>query len=608
MSFEKFIQLIKKGEPVSPGTPNRPLGQLDSNIKYVWDVLQAAELGSTVYARQVTVESTVVVGSAVYYNPTTQQFEKGLAQVTTDTDTGVIMTSQTSQVWGIVAEKHNSTLADLLLFGYAEIDISPAVTGGTVVAGGYYLSGVAYGELAAQSPPVSVPVLRSDGNGHVFVNPKFVDFLDSHKHYKYELTTLPAGTHSPPTVGENHVITAADSDLPGWLPADDAIFDGKAPPLAAFGYNLSQHASLNNAWPPLPLNQTYIDWDKGEHKDEMFHGVPMGLDGLVHVTRDGIWWMSNCYGDVPWPTNWDTSDPAFDSVSESIECPRDLDMLINLYFTQMNFATDQTVVTSLISADDRLVVRCAGTTTVNSTGDLEIDLDLDLSLGVTTKRGALVFKELNDDKFDRGYVVEGVYKTSENVTITSDVATTSYLVDGDSSTPVVRHGMIGIEVSTDLTRELSSQLVRLDSVTEEFYQDVMYLGMPADEYTSFVTKIYVPSDITADTPTLTFRLRLLGRAAGTLPQLTIKYRIQNRPTGLTTATTLPSSATTLLSTEMDTTGDDTSANFVVEAISDAISVAAGDLIFFEVIRDGTDASDAYSAQVGILQQSGVVSG
>ena len=61
MSFEKFIQLIKTGEPVAPGTPNRPLGQLDANIKYVWDVLQAAELGSTVYARQVTVESTVVV-------------------------------------------------------------------------------------------------------------------------------------------------------------------------------------------------------------------------------------------------------------------------------------------------------------------------------------------------------------------------------------------------------------------------------------------------------------------------------------------------------------------------------------------------------------------
>jgi hypothetical protein len=51
MSLERFIKFIKEGEPVSPGTPNRPLQQLDQNIRYLWDIIQAAELGSTVYAR-----------------------------------------------------------------------------------------------------------------------------------------------------------------------------------------------------------------------------------------------------------------------------------------------------------------------------------------------------------------------------------------------------------------------------------------------------------------------------------------------------------------------------------------------------------------------------
>ena len=65
MSLERFIKFIKEGEPVSPGTPNRPLRQLDQNIQYLWDVIQAANLGSTVYARQMTVDSTVELGMPV---------------------------------------------------------------------------------------------------------------------------------------------------------------------------------------------------------------------------------------------------------------------------------------------------------------------------------------------------------------------------------------------------------------------------------------------------------------------------------------------------------------------------------------------------------------
>ena len=45
MSLEHFIKFIKDGEPVSPGTPNRPLQQLDQNIHYLWELIKAAELG-----------------------------------------------------------------------------------------------------------------------------------------------------------------------------------------------------------------------------------------------------------------------------------------------------------------------------------------------------------------------------------------------------------------------------------------------------------------------------------------------------------------------------------------------------------------------------------
>jgi hypothetical protein len=28
--------------------------------------------------------------------------------------------------------------------------------------------------------------------------------------------------------------------------------------------------------------------------------LPMGLGGLVYIDINGIWWMSDCYNDVPW--------------------------------------------------------------------------------------------------------------------------------------------------------------------------------------------------------------------------------------------------------------------------------------------------------------------
>jgi hypothetical protein len=165
MSLERFIKFIKEGEPVSPGTPNRPLQQLDQNINYLWELIQAAELGSTVYARSQTVISTIKVGQPVYLNTATAQFEPAYAATDTDSATGYLVVPDQAQVWGIVAEKHNATLADILLFGYADIDISEAIgqlPGSDVPAGTWYLSGASAGQLTLQQPPVTIPVCKTD--------------------------------------------------------------------------------------------------------------------------------------------------------------------------------------------------------------------------------------------------------------------------------------------------------------------------------------------------------------------------------------------------------------------------------------------------------------
>ncbi len=605
MSFERFIQYIKQGEPVSPGTPNRAMRQIDQNAKYLWDVIQAAGIGSTVYARERTIESGAKIGMPVYYNPTTQQFERGLANVETDGATGQIMTSQSTQIWGIVAIKHNATLADLLLYGLADIDISEALgnVGGDVAAGLYHLSNQTPGYLTSSRPPVSVPVLRSDGNGNVFVNPTFMDFLDNHRHYKFELETSPAGTHTQPAEGEVHVIASADDSLPGWLPADHAVFDGKAPVNAKFGYNLKEEGLLNDLWPPLPITSYDLEFQRVSiYEPNPRQIMPLAnsvLDDLVIVDRNGIWWMSDCYDEVPWPTNLETNVSQSESATVA-DCPRDVVHRMILWFTKVNFSTEASVVTSLRSVDSRVKIYCRDTTKVGATGDLDIDLDLQLTLGDDDRRGYLVFKELEGNKIHLGPVCEGIYATSSNVLLTSELQTR--LIPGDNESALVHHGLTSLGVLTEPTRELSSSLVRLDGATEEF-DPVLYLGLPDDTQTSFITKFDVPADVPVNSQ-FAYRARILGRAAGNTPQLTVEYVLVSRPVaGLTTPLSVSS---VWMALAIDTVATLTAANQAVEATSNAFTVTPGDIVYIRVIRDPEDVGDGYSGELGIMQQTGVL--
>tara|TARA_R110000851_G_scaffold52690_14_gene125442 strand:+ start:10517 stop:12334 length:1818 start_codon:yes stop_codon:yes gene_type:complete len=602
MSLERFIKFIKEGEPVSPGTPNRPLQQLDQNINYLWELIQAAELGSTVYARSQTVISTLKVGQPVYLNTATAQFEPAFAATDTDSATGYLVVPDQAQVWGIVAEKHNATLADILLFGYADIDISEAIgqlPGSSVAAGTWYLSGASAGQLTLQQPPVTIPVCKTDLNGGVFVNPSFVDFLENHRHYVFDLEMLPAGTVTPPPVGGTHVITAADSNDVGWLPADDAIFGGNAPAGAKFGYNLSQNDSLDGVYPPVPLQSASIlmqrpsVWDTA--LERKWYGEQL-MEDLVIIDRNGVWWMSDCYDAVPWPTDLDTSS----SVSESYGVcdPGGKEYSLKLYYTRVGFATDNTVVRSIKSLDERLVITCADKTDPATTGDLDIDLDLTLMIGEQDVAGYIVFKGFDaaTNTFSLGPVAEGVYATSSNVQLTSPDQTT----DGSGNT--VYHGPIGLGVLTQTTQELSSQLVRLDGVTEENFP-VLYLGMPDDVAASYVVKFEVPSDAPASS-TFTFRPRILGRAAGTLPQLTASYYKAGRPVdGLNTPLDITQSYVALT---MVTVATLTGANQAVEASSDSFSVDPGDTVYVQLERTPEDVSDAYAGELGIMQQAGIL--
>lgn len=600
LDWQDFLDLINPGEPVTAGVTNRPIRTLDNNVRFLWEFIQGMRLGSAVYAFRVPIAPGLVIGDAVYFNTTTSQFEPAVTGVSPISGpNGAVQLAESGQVWGILARDRGAGLGDILLYGYVELDITGALAPGeTLQAGVYRLTNAHPGKLTRARMPITVNVLRHDGTNKVFVCPQLTDLIDSHQHFRFSLKCLPAGTVIPPTPGNRHVISFPDATKMGWLPASHPIFGGTAPTDAVFGYNLSQHPDLAEVWPPVPLEHVYLEWNKGTDANVSGTGVPLGPQGLCIVDENGIWWMSDCYGDVPWPVNSTGADPLPDP--PGVECPRSLHMELTLWFSKVFFATAPSWVRSLRSSDPR--IRVLGPSgSVQSYGDLYLSLDA----GATTannENGHLVVKQVHAPTltFKRGPVVEGVYTTNPDLTLSSTLSGIRNIGGTDYT---VHQGLVRVELASSMAREMPVQLIRLDSVEEQFFQDTTYLGFPAGITSAIRCKIPITSFPGSPTIKLRLRFRILGRAPGTLPMLTITARRIPQPAAfLTDVLDLPTAADEFTVT-CNTVATLTAANQYVEAESDLFDVEPGDLVFYTVRRN---AGDGYAGEVGILAQKGIL--
>lgn len=608
------IKHITTGESVSAGVAGRAAKALEGNLQYLKDLVDSTQLGQVLVIRDVTVASTVEVGQPVYWNDRTAKFEAALAAAEGVTSPTTMGTKTSAEVIGVVKEKKNATLADIVAMGWVALDLSNAIDE-EITAGRYYLSSATAGKLVKQRPPVSVPVLYSDGLGNALVMPITRNFLNDHIHYSFELEVRPAGDHSHVTHTDRHVITNPDPSQKGWLPADHASFDGKAPKTAMFGYNLAAHPELERIWPPLPIGAVSIIWDKGDNDDAQSIGgvdIPLGVTGLAVIDSNGIWWMSDAAGDVPWPEDIVTqsssivsdgyeeldSDGFYSSSSGTSEwipeSPRFDRMRLVLNFVRMTFATDKTVVTSLQPEEDSpiTVKNCDGEVAI--TGDLHLGLDLNLAINDAELEGHQVIKTVVDSEYQRGPVVEGIFAGSGDITLTSDKTLD---VSGDT----LYQGRITISRDLDvLNRELFPQIVRLDDVVERYFEEVPYLGFIAERSSSVRFRFNIPPSGLGATPTLSLRVVLIGRegpafaAATALPALTMSYRRVARPT---TATALPTSDTVLT---FDTAAHSlTAANQYIEVSSSGITtIEEGDTLLVTISRG---AVDTYAGEVGIVR-------
>lgn len=590
-SFTELVRFILDGEEVRAGVANRAPRELDQNIRHLRDVLEAALLGEMVIARDKTIETAAQVGQAVYWNANTHRFERALAGAENDQLTGELQATKATQVRGIVYRKSSSLTADVVLAGRVELDLSAAVDG-DITPGLYYLSGSSPGKLVAQRPPVSVAVLEvsqtgsTAGTHEVYVSPKLYD-LEGHRHYRFELATVPAGEHTPPAPGLPHEITSPDPAVEGWLPADHAVFDGKAPAGAVFGYNLSV-ASWRHLWPPLPLASAQL---------EVFHeGLGTPLAGPVHpelvvLDEHGIWWLTDCRGVVPFDPAYTTGVSA--SLSASV-CPPDVAPRARLWFAKPSYFSRSSVVSSLRGLGAVRVV-CRGTDEQADRGDLDIALDLNLLLSDAGQAGHKAVKGIDEEgKLLLGPLVESVKSNSPALSVTSDVAD---LAGGRKTANLT----LALDLSVE-GDELPFSDIRLDGTELTYYQQLMALGFPADREATLSLQLRVPHSarIVAGTKLKLYFL-LLARAAGNLPAglFTLSARQQSRPSALLTPQPLVTAFSPLT---LDTTAT-VALNDLIAVESGQLAIAAGDVVELLLTRSGPD---AFAGEVQLLAPRGVL--
>jgi hypothetical protein len=588
-SWNERIKQIADGEQVDAAHAGAPDRMLEQNLRFLREQLDSVVAGEALVLRDLPCASGVMVGHVVYWDADQQRIDLALAQLVFDADSGSLVASNRSEVIGVVSEKRDSSTVDVIVYGWAAVDLTESA-GADAAAGRYFLSDTTAGHLKQQRPSLSLPVLFSAGNGQVLVAPVFRNWDLNHAHYRISLVCRPAGTANAPTVGQAHSISSADDSLPGWLPADHAIFDDLAPANAKFGYNLSQHSELQALWPPFPIGSAVAILDRGENR---IGGTEVPTTLLV-LDKNGLWWMSDCYDDVPWPGSEDFIDGSESvSIQEPGTCPRQEFMTLAVLFSRVLYDAAQTMVTSITAQTGSMLTVVNGAGAVARTGDLILDVSLNLLLDSAVTQGYSVLKGISNNKFLVGPVAEGLIASGENVLLTS-----SHPVNIGGGV-ILHQGRITVGVNLDPTaRELSPVTVRVTDTKERFNNGIPYLGFPAGYESSFTALFYVPLAGLPASPKIVFNITLLGTASGTLPDLTITYR--RIPKGTGTPQTLPLDDTTLA---MPGPGSVSAGNKYVLVELPEIDIAAGDTLLLTVTRA---ASDSYSAELGVIRPTAVL--
>lgn len=618
------IRHVQQNSGVTASNTSQSTRELEARTNELQAQLDVAAAGMLLQWELRKVSTSVIEGTAVFWNAATSQFEPAMAGAEHDTATGLYVPTAASDVLGVCLHKENSTTGTVIFAGFAEMTPTQVANlfGEAAAVGRYYLSAVTAGKLVTQRPSITVavayllgPANACDVNSWVYILPQHRNFLEDHVHFQLDLTAAPAGEHVPPEYGDSHVITDADAAMAGWLPASHSSFGGTAPAGAVFGYNIAADTALSAVWPPMPPSSAVLEILRPATvaADEISGFVRVPAD-FVRIDLSGIWWMSDCYNQVPWDTAYDST--AAGSSSSAAGCPVSPPVRLTIAFVRMLAITDKTVVTSLQPAAGEPLKFLDVNGEPATTGDLYAQLNLSLLIATAEEYGGQTLKDIASDasQFKRGWVTEGLISGSSSVSLSS---THSRALDPDAdvsdTNPEVHQGIVTVDFTADGSdRELQPQLIKLTDTLEREHKGVLYVGFPTGRTSSAKFSIVIPNTgLPSGNLLMHMRTLVFGRASGPLPEITMTYYKVTRPS-TNTPTVLAASQTTFdydvttPSSDTDGSGTDLLVDNVIEVDSDTFSIEAGDTVFVTVQR-AADATPALAADFGLIRIVGIVS-
>ena len=191
------IRHVEPGDPVAAEVTSQPTRAIELRLKQLQSTAASTSGNSNrLIIPNVRIASSVALYNTVYFDPSTDQYEQGLAGVTVKSDTFTLNPSAVAV--GIVVAKKSSTLADVMVGGFDTLDttkLTALLETGEIFQPGVplYLSAREPGKLTRFAPNFKVQVaLTSDS--HFIVHPSYSDPDAVEVVYRNQVGMRPVGS------------------------------------------------------------------------------------------------------------------------------------------------------------------------------------------------------------------------------------------------------------------------------------------------------------------------------------------------------------------------------------------------------------------------------
>ena len=191
-NWRSQIETITAGEGVTAAVTNRPITQLAQRTQHLRDRQDANDLAECLRHIEAPLDSTVLAGEVVAYNPTLEKWVKALSEIEGSGLNAAV--ASRSFVYGIVESKDTPSSGTIIINGVCStIDTSVLISSSsTLTYGQMYLSMTEPGKVQSNRPALGIPVCFVDKDDNVLVRPILNELLDDHRHYKFRLYEKPA--------------------------------------------------------------------------------------------------------------------------------------------------------------------------------------------------------------------------------------------------------------------------------------------------------------------------------------------------------------------------------------------------------------------------------